>query len=285
MLQQPSVRSVLQEGNRLPDDGFASLLLDRGRDGLGLGQGPMFTRDPALQQVATTREDLAAEKLTDNTLPMFARAPTATTTHLVYKDAQVLRTDVESVLRPYGMRVVGPDQHLIGTFEDFQFHPTISSRSTDARGGVPPDANDPANALASAWRYPYDEIGAVKAAGLVTSQLNYQENQRVQRELEEHARLQGASAMPGATQMRGYESEGIFGEMTGRILGTAPAAETQGILSIVPASGAVVMANNVPGAEALLGESEVIQGERVLAHDNQLRAAMRYREADQFVFY
>lgn len=281
-MQQQQEHTVLQPGSRLPDDGFGSLLLDRGRDGLGLGQGPLFLRDPQLQQVAPTREDLAAQKLTENAVPMFSRTPTTTTTHLVYKDALVTRTDTDSVLRPYSLRVVGPDQLLVGSYEDFQFHPTIYSRSNDARGGRPPPSGDAAQALSSAWRYPYSEIGTVEAAGLVTSQLNYQENKDLQLELERHARRQGASAMPGATQMHGYVSKGIFGEGAGRVLGTAPAAETQGILSVVPASGAVMMGNDVPGASALQSENEVIQGERILAYDQQLKAAMGFRAADQF---
>lgn len=281
-MQQQQEQTVLQPGSRLPDDRFGSQLLDRGRDGLGLGQGPLFIRDPLLQQVAPMREDLAAEKLTNNAVPMFSRTPTATTTTLVYKDAQVLRTDTDSVLRPYSMRVVGPDQLLVGSFEDFQFHPTIYSQSTDARDGRSPPTTDPANLMASAWRYPYKEIGVVEAAGLVTSQLNYEENKAQQLELERYAQRQGASAMPGATQMHGYTTQGIFGERAGRILGTAPAAETQGILTIVPASGAVVMGNDVPGLSALQSENDVIHGERILAHDQQLRAAMGFREANQF---
>ena len=68
--------------------------------------------------------------------------------------------------------------------------------------------------------------------------------------------------------------------------GTAPAADSQGILSVVPASGAVVKGNDVVPEDALAAltniEDNTIQGERVLAYDNQLKRVANYREADQF---
>lgn len=275
---------LTQPQNALPSDGFGSVLVDRSQDGVGLGQNASLLRDPKLNQVAPTRDDLAIRRMTDNAMPMFARVPNATTTDLVYKDALTLRTDTDTVLRPYSMRPVGPDQHLVGTFEDFQLHPTVLSRSSDARGGRAPD--DDARKLEGAWRYPYAEIGQVAAAGLVTSQLNFQENQAAQNELEKYAAEQGKSAMPGATQMYGYEANGIFGEAAGSILGAAPAADTQGILSVVPASGAVVKGNNVVPENSLAAltniEDTTIQGERVLAYDNQMKMVTNFREADQF---
>ena len=121
---------------------------------------------------------------------------------------------------------------------------------------------------------------------MVTSQLNFQENQAAQNELEKYAAEQGKSAMPGATQMYGYEANGIFGENAGRIMGSAPAADTQGILSVVPASGAVVKGNDVVPEDALAAltniEDTTIQGERVLAYDNQMKRVANFREADQF---
>lgn len=276
--------SVFQPQNSAAG-GISSLLVDRGQDGLGLGQNASLLRDPALQQVAPTRDDLAIKRLTDQTSPMFARIPTATTTALVYNDAVALRTDTDTVLRPYSMRPVGPDQHLVGRYEDFQFHPTISSQSSDARGGNPAPKDD-ASRMSGAWRYPYDEIGTVAAAGLVTSQLNFQENRAAQMELSAYAEAQGKSVMPGATQMYGYEAQGVFGEAAGSILGQAPAAETQGILSVVPASGAVAKANDADPEDALEAlaniEDKAVQGERVLAYDNQLEQINNFREANQF---
>lgn len=275
---------LTQPQNALPADGFGSVLVDRSQDGVGLGQHASLLRDPKLNQVAPTRDDLAIRRMTDNAMPMFARVPNATTTDLVYRDALSLRTDTDTVLRPYSMRPVGPDQHLVGTYEDFQLHPTVHSRSSDARGGRAP--NDDARRLEGAWRYPYSEIGQVAAAGLVTSQLNFQENQAAQNELEKYAAGQGKSAMPGATQMYGYEASGIFGEAAGSILGAAPAADTQGILSVVPASGAVVKGNNVVPEDSLAAltniEDTTIQGERVLAYDNQMKMVTNFREANQF---
>lgn len=283
--EQEVAPPLTQAQNAVPRDGWGTTLVDRASDGLGLGQNAVLLRDPKVGQVAPTRDDLAIRKLTDASLPMFTRVPNATTTDLVYQDALRLRTDTDTVLRPYSMRPVGPDQHLIGTFEDFQLHPTIASTSVDARNGRPLADND-AQRLASAWRYPYDEIGTVAAAGLVTSMLNFQENRAAQVELERHAKAQGASAMPGATQMYDYEGKGIFGEAAGRIVGSAPALETQGILSVVPASGAVVRANDAVPENSLAAltniEDRTIQGERVLAYDNQLRQVRNYTEADQF---
>ena len=91
--------------------------------------------------------------------------------------------------------------------------------------------------------------------------------------------------MPGATQMYGYESEGLF-STANSVMGDAPAARTQGVLTTVPASGAVVRGNDADTRDALSVlsgiEDRTIQGERVLAYDNTLRRASGYTDVDQF---
>lgn len=275
----------------MPAGGFGTAIIDEsysnedGEYGLGSGQSSVLLRDPQLMQVATTRDDLAVRRLTDSSAPLFARVPTATTTSLVYKDALRQRVNTGTTLRPASMRPVGPAQLLVGTFEDFQFHPTIYSRSGDARGGEQPPRGEPAAGLAGAWRYPYTEVGAVAGAGLVTSMLNFQENRAAQESIEAYAANQETVVMPGATQMYGYESEGLF-STAGSVMGDAPAARTQGVLTTVPASGAVVRGNDADTRDALSVlsgiEDRTIQGERVLAYDNTLRRASGYTDVDQF---
>jgi hypothetical protein len=118
--------------------------------------------------------------------------------------------------------------------------------------------------------------------------LNYQENTQVQNELRTHTAAQQEVPMPGATQMYDIPGNEIFGTQGLNIAGTAPAARTQGILSVTPASGAVVRGNdyNVRDALAALDgiEDRAVQGERVLAHDNQMSRVMGYRNPDQFDF-
>ena len=271
---------VLQSQNALPADKFGTQVLDESsRDpdyGLGLGQNASLLRAPQLTLVAPTRDDLAVKRLTDSTLPLFARVPASTTTALVFNDA---------TLRPASMRPIGPEQHLIGEYEDYQFHPTIASTEPNARGGKPPTG--PASALASAWRYPYDEIGPIAASGLLTSQLNFQENKYAQEGLNKYAAEQQEIVMPGATQMYGFEGDGIFGTQGVDILGSAPVARTQGVLTVVPASGAVMRDNDaeVDSLAALDNiEDRAIQGERVLAYDNTLRQVLSYKDEDQFAF-
>jgi hypothetical protein len=266
-------------------DGFGTTLIDNSasveNERYGLGQNASLLRDPQLMQVAPTRDDLAAKRLTDSTAPMYARIPTATSRALVFEGATTARTNTESVLRGQSMRPVGPAQHVVGDYEDFQFHPTIVSNSSDARGGRGGDTS-----LQGAWRYPYSEVGTVAAAGLVTSQLNYQENQSIQSDIASYAESQGDVVMPGATQMHGYSESGIF-KWAGNAMGALPAARTQGVLSVVPASGAVIRGNDYlqtsDAMTALDGiEDRTIQGERILAHDQRLNRLRAYRAPTQF---
>ena len=272
--------AVFQKQNTLPPDQFGTTFLNEAE---GLGQNASLLRDPHLMQVAPTRDDLAMRHLTDGSRPLFARVPTATTTALVFRDATKLRTDTDTILRPSGMRTVGPSQSLLGEFEDFQYHPTVASTSSDARGGK--TASGAADALAGAWRYPFTDVGVVAAGGLVTSMLNFQENKDAQHALERHATAQQNVAMPGATQMHGYESSGMF-QNGGSVWGTAPAAQTQGVLTTVPATGAVITGNRLGSGDPLAAlrdaQEHGIQAERILIHDNTLRQTEGFRDPDQF---
>jgi hypothetical protein len=151
--------------------------------------------------------------------------------------------------------------------------------SSGARGGRAPDRR-----LEGGWRYPYAEVGAVGASGLLTSQLNFQENKQLQEKLDVQVAKNRSVVMPGSDQQYGRRGSGIFGEEVD-VVGVAPVARTQGVLTIVPASGAVMRGNtfDVDPMSALDGIEDVsIQGERVLAHDNQLLRLGAFRNPAQF---
>lgn len=272
--------------NSVPSDGFATTILDESIEveGFGLGQNASLLRDPDLQLVAPTRDDLAAKNLTARANPMYSRVPTATTTALVFQDAAKMRTNTDTVLRAETVRPVGPSELLVGDFEDFQFHPTMSSRASDARGGRRADTS-----LAGAWRYPYHEVGAVAAAGILTSQLNFQENKKLQGDVLSYASQQQKPPMaPGSLQQYGTAGNGLFDLNGGYVIGDAPVAHTQSVLTVVPASGAVVRSNDAFTATkdaltALDGiEDRGIQGERILAHDHRMQRLQAYRPPNQF---
>lgn len=275
---------LLLSNNALPADGFATSVLDASTEveAFGLGQNAALLRDPDLQQVAPTRDGLTANRLTAQANPMYSRVPTATTTALVFQDAASIRVNTDTVLRAETVRAVGPSEFLVGDFEDLQFHPTMASSAPDARGGRRADTH-----LAGAWRYPYHEVGAVAASGVLTSQLNYQENKKLQGEVLAYAAQQQEPPLaPGSLQQYGTAGNGLFDVNSGSVIGDAPVARTQSILTVVPASGAVVRGTDAATDDALAVldgiEDRAIQGERLLAHDNRMLRLEAYRHPDQF---